>query len=68
MSQDNNGWIKCSERLPNKCTQVLLYVDDYKYPHITIGMLNTNGDVGHCDDFLPDDVTHWQPLPEPPEE
>lgn len=63
---ENNGWIKCADRLPNKCTQVLLYVDDYKYPHITIGRLNTNGDVGHCDDFLPDDVTHWQPLPQPP--
>lgn len=62
----NNGWIKCSERLPNECTQVLLYVDDYKYPHITIGILNTNGDFVHCDDFLSDDVTHWQPLPQPP--
>ncbi|MFC2544716.1 MAG: DUF551 domain-containing protein [Aggregatibacter sp.] len=65
---EKNGWIKCSERLPDKCTAVLLYVDDYEYPHITIGMLNTDGNFGHCDDFLSDDVTHWHPLPQPPEE
>lgn len=63
---ESHGWIKCSERLPDKCTAVLLYVDDHEYPHITIGMLNTDGNFGHCDDFLSDDVTYWQPLPQLP--
>lgn len=39
---ENNGWIKCEDRLPNECDTVLLYVNDDEYPYIVTGWLDTD--------------------------
>lgn len=69
-----NLWIPCSERLPGRFDSVLLAIlskNGYGEPayYVTIGgMKNGNefesytGDICECEK-----VTHWMPLPEPPE-
>lgn len=65
---ENNGWIKCEDRLPNECDTVLLYVNDDEYPYIVTGWLDTDREFSDGKNCLSDYVTHWQPLPQPPEE
>ena len=76
MSQDNNRWIKCSDRLPTvnedgESCSVLLYgmeTPDSYAPHQFIGYLMEG--KFYCDAvYSPHQcyhVTHWQPLPPPP--
>lgn len=61
---ENNGWIKCSDRLPplieDRTKPVLVYCDN-------CGQY----DIGVWDEYDGWDVycaTHWQPLPQPPED
>lgn len=75
----NNGWIKCSERLPELyhtvfsgiiSKDVLLYGIPYndgeEEMHVFVGYM-TEGNEFHTDDIGKCDVvTHWQPLPKPP--
>lgn len=73
-------WIKCSDRVPNKKQRVLVFIDfdsvkvsalikDAEYTGATFRIgVNTvppkrgKGDIGEPK------VTHWMPLPEPPNE
>ena len=76
--EQNNGWIKCSERLPpvnedGESCSVLLYgmeTPDSCDPHQFIGYLMEG--KFYCDDgHSPHQcyhVTHWQPLQPPPTE
>ena len=78
MSQDNNGWIKCSDRLPpvnedGESCSVLLYGMDILSDfgsHQFIGYLMEG--KFYCDDgHSPHQcyyVSHWRPLPPPPTE
>lgn len=74
--QQNNGWIKCSEQLPEiermlgffDCSKNILALgqeDEYDQPNIFVAyMIEGNrfySSNGEC--FS---VTHWQPLPEYP--
>ena len=78
MSKDNNGWIKCSDRLPpvnedGESCSVLLYGMDILSDfgsHQFIGYLMEG--KFYCDDghstYQCYYVSHWQTLPLPPTE
>ncbi|MBN6060455.1 DUF551 domain-containing protein [Aggregatibacter actinomycetemcomitans] len=68
----NNGWIKCSERLPDGWSEVLFAM---KIPESESGWLIRTGSyfedgMGFCsfDGVEFEGVTHWKPLPKPPTE
>lgn len=61
------GWISVKERLPKDFDQALAYDGDKHYP---IGICH-KGESGiwHSDmAYGMGTITHWMPLPEPPEE
>jgi len=76
---ENNGWIKCSERLPELyhtvfsgiiSKDVLLYGIPYndgeEEMRVFVGYMTEDNEF-HTDDIGKCDVvTHWQPLPKPP--
>ena len=75
-AQPVNQWISCKDKMPEDNTSVLfVYVNEngiksvhYGY-HRTIKGLGSSwakpsGGWQYCDD----DITHWQPLPEPPKD
>ncbi len=64
-------WIKCSDRLPELYEAVLFWDNYYKGIHV--------GSYGEGDDedfiwageegiYDLDDISHWMPLPEPPDD
>lgn len=58
--EQNNGWISVKDRLPEPKAMVLA--------HCTNGRMLTVGYFDKDLDFLKSGrVTHWMPLPEPPE-
>ena len=59
-----NKWISVEDRLPEKGVNVLYY---FKHVGTHIGMCDgTNSFYGSAG-WLIGDVTHWMPLPEPPD-
>lgn len=63
-SRDKGEWIKCSERMP----------EPYEYVLVTDGFVgcevmrvNSDGYWGPAKSLYHGDISHWMPLPEPPE-
>ncbi|WP_336293561.1 DUF551 domain-containing protein [Cronobacter dublinensis] len=62
--KQSDGWIPCSERMPEDEEAVLIFTCGYRqtaYFDTDIEMWGWGEEKWH-----PCDVTHWQPLPEPP--
>ena len=64
MGSENNGWIPCSERLPENQLDVLVYE---RNRGVVIGFCASDGQWAN-DAINFSGVTHWQPLPDPPKE
>ena len=62
-----NRWIPCSERLPEKYTEVLAYSPFWG--KIVVALWNGEYWLEQWtdDDLQSSEITHWMPLPEPPE-
>ncbi|WP_342134115.1 DUF551 domain-containing protein [Serratia nevei] len=65
-----NGWIACSESMPELDKRVLLYFGSYD-GHIEDGCIGDDGDGPYHyffdGDSLQQEPTHWMPLPAAPE-
>ncbi|EIO76134.1 valyl-tRNA synthetase [Escherichia coli TW09109] len=77
-----DGWISCSERMPEMGErQCYVLAADFKnnyppnIPNTQVGVYgdwfndgNPTWDDGDGEDLYLKEVTHWMPLPEPPQE
>ena len=64
MAKPDKGWISVEDRLPDDCVEVLIHDT---YCGVLIGWHNKKDNVFTCEFANQlDDVTHWQPLPDPP--
>lgn len=59
-----NGWINCSEQMPEQFKTVLACT---KFGEIWTGTYDPHWDF-YCDNIIVEGVTHWMPIPELPEE
>jgi hypothetical protein len=66
------SWIKCSDRIPDLYKRVLVNIKD-----VGIAIAHYTEDMCVCDFLITSvdqhtlglkKITHWMPLPEPPEE
>ena len=64
-TQLESRWVPVSERLPKEGQRVLYYFD---MVGIHSGLYYGDNCFGGHAGFLTDDVTHWMPLPEPPQQ
>jgi hypothetical protein len=63
-------WIPVSERLPEENVSVLVFTKDGKFDRagMHVAILDEDGEwyPSHGDGYMFPVVTHWMPLPEPP--
>ncbi|MGY5366513.1 DUF551 domain-containing protein [Enterobacter oligotrophicus] len=59
-----DGWVACSERMPEQFAEVLACTEDGGRYIAALNQRMTWDDGDFFDDIQ--DVTHWQPLPSPP--
>lgn len=59
-----DGWVACSERMPEQFVEVLVCTEDGGRYVAALNQSMTWDDGDFFDDIQ--DVTHWQPLPSPP--
>lgn len=57
------AWIKCSERMPEPYEYVLV-TDGHS---VEVMWWDRDGFWRPAKSLYPGDITHWMPLPEPPE-
>ena len=70
MMSENNGWIKCSERLPDEHDSVIVFTPPYdvRVAWLRYDYKSKKGYYFTDIDIPYDFVTHWQPFPPPPTE
>ena len=63
---EQTEWIPCSERLPERDTNVLAYHKNESFEYVYVSWIDdyTGKWAGFIGNF-PDDVLAWMPLPEP---
>ena len=65
-------WIKAEERLPERNNEVLIYLPEYDIVEMaalfSYPSMNSREWVQNEDAYKLNEVSHWMPLPEPPEE
>ena len=64
-AQSNNGWIPCSERLPEESGEYLTYVDYADETFIAIDEFDCEGILKEWNGTPNYHILAWQPLPEP---
>lgn len=64
-----NRWIPCSERLPRECGKYLAAVESEAFRGLRYVDILRYDEIGWRDGCCyVNGVSHWMPLPEPPEE
>jgi hypothetical protein len=65
-------WIKCAERMPDKGRPVLVFGKERENEKALVWLMQWTRDNvwlspgNYWDEIQPSLITHWQPLPEPP--
>lgn len=61
-------WISVKERLPEEGKEVLVYIPKYiqQYFIAFLSLKNSEWSNRYCANM--EEITHWQPLPSPPED
>ncbi|KAA8563246.1 hypothetical protein FX985_03314 [Pseudomonas extremaustralis] len=59
-------WIKCSERLPDDCKKVIVWVSRFGYYPDYIDCAHRQDGKWNAHEGNYQSITHWQPMPEAP--